>query len=95
MTTPDTISSFGTPSTRNAFNTDCVRVIKYTVKDSVKEKIRGFIERYGNKFNNYDTIDLKSYQGFIKFVAPNIDSKIDNFFILKLRQILERGVYVE
>ena len=37
--TPSTISSFGTPSTRKAFNNDNVRLIRYTVKDEVKNKI--------------------------------------------------------
>ena len=72
-----------------------MRVLKYTVKDNVKNKVNSFIERYGNKFNNYDTIDIKSYKGYIKFIQPNIDSKIDNMHINKIIEILERGVYIE
>lgn len=95
MLTPNTISSFGTPSTRNAFNTDNVRLLRYSVKDNVKQKINNFIKRYGNKYNNYATIDLKTYKGYIKFISPDIDSKIDNVYINKLQQILERGLYIE
>lgn len=95
MLTPNTISSFGTPSTRKSFNTDNVRLLRYSVKDNVKQKINNFIKRYGNKYNNYATIDLKSYKGYIKFIAPDIDSKIDNVYINKLQQILERGIYIE
>lgn len=95
MLTPNTISSFGTPSTRKSFNTDNVRLLRYSVKDNVKQKINNFIKRYGNKYNNYATIDLKSYKGYIKFISPDIDSKIDNVYINKLQQILERGIYIE
>lgn len=95
MLTPNTISSFGSPSTRNAFNTDNVRLLKYTVKDNVKNKINNFVSRYGNKYNNYATIDLKTYKGYIKYISPNIDSKIDNVYINKIKEILERGVFIE
>lgn len=95
MLTPNTISSFGTPSTRKAFNTDNVRLLRYSVKDNVKQKINNFIKRYGNKYNNYATIDLKTYKGYVKFISPDIDSKIDNVYINKLQQILERGIYIE
>ena len=95
MLTPSTISSFGTPSTRQAFNTDSVRLIRYTVKDNVKNKINNFVARYGNKYNNYAEIDLKSYKGYIKYISPDIDSGIDNIYINKIISILERGVFVE
>ena len=93
--TPNSISSYGTPSTRKAFNNNEVRVLKYTVKDNVKNKILSFVDRYGNKFNNYDTIDIKSYKGYIKFIQPNLDSKIDNIHLNKIIEILERGVFIE
>ena len=93
--TPTTISSFGTPSTRQAFGTDNVRLIRYTIKDNVKQKINNFISRYGNKYNNYATINLKTYKGYIKFISPDIDSKIDNIYINKIKDILERGVFIE
>lgn len=95
MTTPNSISSYGTPSTRYAFNTDTVRVIKYTVTSNIKNKINNFCSRYGNKYNNYATIDLKSYKGFIKFNSPDLDTKIDNDYINKIISILERGVYID
>jgi hypothetical protein len=95
MMTPPSISSYGTPSTRNVFGTNNVRVLKYSVSEKVKTKIRAYIERYGNKFNNYALIDLKSYNGFIKYISPNIDSRIDNIYINKIKEILERGVYIE
>lgn len=95
MLTPNSISSFGTPSTRDKFDNNKVRLLKYTVTDKVKNKINNFCNRYGNKFNNYDVIDIKSYKGYIKFISPNIDSKIDNIHINKLKSILERGVYCE
>lgn len=95
MLTPSTISSFGTPSTRLAFGTDSVRLIKYTVKENVKNKINNFINRYGNKYNNYGVIDLKTYKGYIKYLAPKVESKIDNIYLNKIQEILERGVYIE
>lgn len=95
MLTPSTISSFGTPSTRQAFNTDSVKLLRYTVKDNVKNKINNFTERYGNKFNNYATIDLKKYKGYLKMISPNLDTKIDNMYVQKIISILERGVYIE
>lgn len=93
--TPNTISSFGTPSTRKTFNTDNVRLLRYSVNENVKNKINNFVKRYGNKYNNYATINLKTYKGYIKFISPDIDSKIDNVYINKLQQILERGIYIE
>lgn len=93
--TPNTISSFGTPSTRKAFGTDCVKLLRYSVKENVKAKIKAYTERYGNKYNNYATIDLKSYKGYIKMISPDIDSKIDNQFVQKIISILERGIYIE
>jgi hypothetical protein len=95
MLTPNSISSYGTPSTRNAFDTDNVRVLKYSVSENVKNKIRAYIERYGNSFNNYATIDLKTYKGYIKFISPDIDSTIDNMYINRIKGILEGGVYIE
>lgn len=95
MLTPSTISSFGSPSTRNAFGTDCVKLIRYTVKDQIKNKIAGYCARYGNKYNNYDKIDIKNYKGYIKFISPDLDSKIDNIHLNKIISILERGVYIE
>lgn len=95
MLTPSTISSFGTPSTRQAFNTDSVKLIRYTVKDNLKNKINNFTERYGNKFNNYATIDLKNYKGYLKMISPDLDTKIDNMHVQKIISILERGVYIE
>lgn len=95
MLTPSTISSFGTPSTRQAFKTDSVKLIRFTVKDNVKNKIANFTERYGNKFNNYATIDLKTYKGYLKMISPDLDTKIDNMYVNKIISILERGVYIE
>lgn len=95
MLTPNTISSFGSPSTRKSFGTDNVRLLRYSVKDNVKEKINNFVNRYGNKYNNYATINLKTYKGYIKFISPDIDSQIDNVYINKIKEILERGVYIE
>lgn len=95
MLTPSTISSFGSPSTRNAFNTDNVRLIKYTVRDNVKHKVNNFAARYGNKYNNYANIDLKTYKGYIKMIDPDLDSRIDNNHLKKIIAILERGVYIE
>lgn len=95
LLTPNTISSFGTPSTRNAFNTDSVKLLRYSIKENVKNKINNFTERYGNKFNNYATIDLKSYKGYLKMISPDLDTKIDNMHVRKIIEILERGVYIE
>ena len=93
--TPSTIASFGTPSTRKAFGTDNVRLLRYTVKDNVKEKINNFVARYGNKYNNYATINLRSYKGYIKFISPDLNSKIDNVYLNKIQEIFERGVFIE
>ena len=95
MLTPNTISSFGTPSTRQAFNNDNVRLIRYTIKDEVKNKINNYVKRYGNKYNNYTTIDIKNYKGYIKFIDVDIDSGIDNIYLNKIIEILERGIYIE
>lgn len=95
LLTPNSISSWGTPSTRNAFDTNSVRIVKYTVSETVKNKIRNFVARFGNKYNNYATINLKNYKGYIKFISPDIDSSIDFLYINKIREILERGVYIE
>ena len=93
--TPNTISSFGTPSTRKAFNNDNVRLIRYTIKDEFKNKINNYVKRYGNKYNNYTTIDIKNYKGYIKFIDIDIDSGIDNIHLNKIIEILERGIYIE
>ena len=93
--TPSSISSFGTPSTRDKFDNNKVRLLKYTVNDKIKNKINNFCDRYGNKYNNYGSVDLKSYKGYVKFISPNLDSKIDNIHLNKIIQILERGVYCE
>ena len=95
MLTPSTISSFGTPSTRKAFNTDSVRLLRYTVKDEVKNKINNYVERYGNKYNNYATINIRAYKGYIKFISPKVEGEIDNMYLQKIIEILERGVYCE
>lgn len=93
--TPSSISSLGTPATRNAFGNGYVRVLKYTVSDKVKTKIKSFIERYGNKFNNYAVINHKTYKGYIKMISPDIDTKIDNEATTKILDIFERGVYID
>ena len=91
----NSITSFGTPSTRKSFNTDKVRLLKYTVNDNIKNKVENFCIRYGNKYNNFGVIDLKTYKGYIKYISPDINSKIDNIYIDKIREIFERGVFIE
>lgn len=93
--TPSTIKSFGTPSTRRVFGNDEVRIVKYTIKTEYKERVKKFIERYGNKYNNFEVINLKIYKGYLKVVEPDIDSTIDNLYIRKIKEILERGVFIE
>lgn len=95
LLTPSSISNWGTVSTRKAFNTDCVRLIKYTVRDVVKNKIENFVNRYGNKYNNYAKIDHTTYKGYVKIIAADIDSGIDNKYIQQIKNILERGIYIE
>lgn len=95
MLTPSTISSFGTPSSRKAFGNDSVRVIKYTVSDNIKTKVNNYVARYGNKYNSYADINLKTYKGFLKVIAPKVSSKIDNVFLNQIKSILERGVFIE
>lgn len=93
--TPNSISSFGTPSTRKSFNTDKVRLIKYSVNENIKNKVENFCLRYGNKYNNFATIDLTTYKGYLKMISPDLDTKIDNMYVRKIIEILERGVYIE
>ena len=93
--TPNTISSFGTPSTRQAFNTDNVRLLKYSISELGKTKITNFCNRYGNKFNNYTTIDIRTYKGYLKMISPKIISDLDVNIIEKITSIFERGVYIE
>lgn len=93
--TPNSISSFGTPSTRKSFNTDKVRLLKYTVNENIKNKVENFCLRYGNKYNNFGVIDFKMYKGYIKYITPAINSKIDNVYIDKIKEIFERGVFIE
>ena len=93
--TPSGLKSFGTPSTRDKFDNNKVRLLKYTVSDEVKNKINGFCNRYGNKYNGYGSIDIKTYKGFIKMVDVHILSAIDNIHLAKIKEILERGVYIE
>lgn len=93
--TPSSIRSYGTPSTRKAFNTNSVRVVKYTIEDKYKTRLNNYIDRYGNKFNNYATINLKSYVGYIKFNGADVDGAIDSIYINKIIDVLERGVYIE
>lgn len=93
--TPSSINSFGSPSTRNAFNNNKVRVLKFTIEDRYKIKIKNFVKRFGYKYNSYDTVDIKNYKGYIKFNMPNVDGKIDNMYLDKIIEILERGVYID
>lgn len=95
MLTPDSISSLGTPSSRSAFSTNNVRVLKYSVSNAVKTKINNFHSRFGHKFHNYGALHPKTYRGYIKYIEPNIRGKIDNMFVDKIKSILERGVYIE
>lgn len=93
--TPNSIKSYGNPSTRIAFGTNKVKLIKYTIEDKYKQRILNFIDRYGNKYNNYGTIDLKSYKGYIKMIQPDLDCRIDTSIITEIINILERGVFIE
>ena len=38
--------------------------------------------------------DLRSYKGYIKFISPNLNSKIDNVYLNKIQEIFERGVFI-
>lgn len=95
MLTPSTISSYGTPSTRNMFNNNRVRIVKYSIQDHIKNKIINFTNRFGNKYNNYGTINLKTYKGYLKMICPLIEGKIDMEHLNKITYLLERGVKVE
>lgn len=93
--TPSSISSYGTPSTRNSFGTNNVRVVKYTIEQKYKDRLKNYTERYGNKYNDYAIIDHKSYKGYVKINGVNIDSGIDNMFLSQIIQIYEGGVFIE
>lgn len=93
--TPNTISSFGTPSTRNSFNTDSVRIVKYTILDEYKTKINSYVEKFGNKYMNYCDINLHEYKGYLKVIDANINSGILNNHKEEIKRILERGVKIE
>lgn len=95
MLTPNTLKSLGSPSTRNAFNTDSVKLLKFTVREDIKQKVNNFTDRYGNKYMNYGVIDLKTYKGFIKILEPKINSSISEFYKLEIKRIFERGVKIE
>lgn len=93
--TPSSISSFGTPSSRDKFNTKYVKVLKYTITENQKSKVNAFVNRFGNKFNNYGYFNITDYKGFIKLAQPNILGGIDNSFKNRIISTLERGVYFE
>lgn len=93
--TPSSISSFGTPSTRDKFDNNKVRLLKYTIKDNYKNKINNYVERFGYKYNNYAKVDLKTYKGYLKCIMPNIDGDIDIMYVNKIISILERGIYID
>lgn len=95
MLTPNTVKTLGTANTRQKLGTKSVHIIKYSIEEKYKNRIQNFIDRYGNKFNGYATIDIKNYKGFIKYNSPNLDTSIDNIYTNKIIQILERGVYIE
>ena len=95
LATPSSISNWGNVSTRTAFGTNSVRLLKYQVRDVVKNKVDNFTKRYGNKYNSYATIDHTTYKGYLKMISPDIDSGIDNIYIQQIKNILERGVYFE
>ena len=95
MLTPNSISSWGNPSTRDKFGNNEVRVLKYTIQDKYKEKIKAYTKRYGYKYNNYKKIDIKKYKGFIKFGSVDLDGGIEFEYLNKIKNILERGVYIE
>ena len=67
----------------------------YAKLRQIENKINNFVNRYGNKFNSYAEIDIKNYKGFVKFMNPDVDTNIDIYYLNKLIQILERGVFVE
>ena len=93
--TPNTIASWGTPSTRDKFNTNNVRLVRCTIKPNVKNRVNNYVARFGNKYNNYATQDIKGYKGYIKYIAPKIESDIDNTYLQEIISILERGVFCE
>lgn len=93
--TPNSIASFGTPSTRDKFDNNKVRLLKYTIQDKYKVKINNYVDRFGHKYNNYGNIDLKTYKGYVKMIMPDIDGKVDNMYLEKIISILERGIYIE
>ncbi len=95
LMTPSSISTMGVPSSRRAFDLNGVRVIKMTITEKNKQKIRNYIIRYGNKFNNYATIDLNTYKGYVQMIDPVINGEIDNEYIQQISTILTKGVRIE
>ena len=95
MLSPNSISSFGTPSTRQAFGTNNVRLLKFSVSERHKSKIISYTQRFGYKFNNFATVDLKQYKGYIKMVMPDVNATFDNDNVKKIIEILERGIKIE
>ena len=94
--TPNTISSFGTPSTREKFKTNNVRLIKYTVGDDKKTQIQSFYNKYGYKQNKYiDKFTMENQSGFISFTGGTYLKGIDNSFLTTIQNIFERGVIFE
>ena len=93
---PDTISSFGTPSTREKFKTNNVRLIKYTVANDKKIQIQSFYNKYGYKQNKYiDKFTMVNQSGFISLTGGTYLKGIDNSFLTIIQNIFERGVIFE
>jgi hypothetical protein len=93
--TPSSIGSLGTPSTRQEFGTQNIRILKYQIPSKSIQKIEDYISRFGNKFHQYATINHKTARGYHKFVAPDIDANIDYMYLTQISTILQRGVYFE
>lgn len=93
--TPNTVKSLGTPNTRQKFNTKHVKILKYSIQDKYKNRIQSFINKYGNKYNQFGSVNIKSYKGYIEMIDVDIDSNIDNDNINKIIQVLEGGVFIE
>ena len=96
LMTPPSLSSFGNPSTRRAFTTDNVKILKCAIDNNQKEKVREFYAMYGYKYNRRaSNFDFKSYTGYLKANSIVIGGGIDNMFKNKITEILSNGTYIE
>lgn len=94
---PNDIKQFGDDIGINLVTSNLLpKLLYYTITDEYKKQVYDYFYHYGYKASEFKTPNLRSryYFNYIKTIGANIESNIDNDYIVELKRIFDNGITI-